>query len=164
MEPPQGQNPEKHMCGSTGALPAGEDGFLVAAHGFHEDLVIEAGEFLHSSQQFNIPCSTLGNAAAGGSGGNEQPETVWGKGPVAVGEDVDPFEFVPADCLDNPIGAVAGDFRFSDVDDVLAFGVQLCTRGIRRPSQNPLHHTITHPRYQNALAEMHHSVEQDSQD
>ncbi len=73
-------------------LPAGEDGFLMTAHGCHEDLVIEAGELLHSSQQFNISRRTLGNTAAGGSRTNEQPEAVWGKGPVAVGEDVDPFE------------------------------------------------------------------------
>jgi hypothetical protein len=52
-------------------------------------------------------------------------------GPSLLGEDVDPFEIVPADCLDNPIGVAAGDFRFSDVDDVLAFGVPPCTRGIR---------------------------------
>ena len=121
---------------SSSLLPAAKDRFLGAAHGFHENLVVEAGEFLHSSQQFNIPCSTLGNAAASGSGANEQPETVWGKGPVAVGEDVDPFEFVPADCLDNPVRAVAGDFGFSDVDDELAFGVEPRARCIWRHCQN----------------------------
>ena len=33
---------------SSSLLPAGEDRFLGAAHGFHEDLVVEAGELLHS--------------------------------------------------------------------------------------------------------------------
>ena len=121
---------------SSSLLPAGEDSFLSAAHGFHEDLVVEAGEFLHSGQQFSIPRSTLRNAAAGGFGTNEQPEAVWSKGAVAVGEDVDPFEFVPADCLDNPVGAVTGDFGFSDVDDELAFGVEPCARCIWRHGQN----------------------------
>lgn len=117
-------------------LPAGEDRFLGAAHGFHEDLVVEAGELLHSGQELGISRCTLGNAAAGGFGTNEQPEAVWGKGAVAVGEDVDPFEFVPADCLDNPVGAVAGDFRFGHLDDKPTLWIKPCARGIRRLDQD----------------------------
>lgn len=39
---------EARMCSSSWPLPAGEDRFLMAAEGFHEDLVVEAGESLHS--------------------------------------------------------------------------------------------------------------------
>jgi hypothetical protein len=39
---------------SSNLLPAGKDRFLVAANGFHEDLVVEAGEFLHSGQELGI--------------------------------------------------------------------------------------------------------------
>lgn len=107
----------------------------MAAHGFHEHLVVEAGEFIHSSQQFTIPGSTLRDAAAGGFGANEQPEAVWGKGAVAVGQDVDPFEIVPAHRFNNAVGTVAGDVALGHVDDESALGIEAGAWRIRGPGQ-----------------------------
>lgn len=111
------------------AAPAGEEGFLGAAHGLNEGTVVETREGEEEVGEFFFATGTMGDGAATG-GAVQEPKGIWRERAIAGGADFDLLEVGPIDTLGGVIWPVTDYKGVRDGEDVIPLRRQRRRRGI----------------------------------